>query len=174
MPDTISLQASLSALLGRDLQAMRRTIEAYPDDLLPWLPHPSMPNSGGTLALHVTGNLRSYIGAALGGTGYVRDRPREFAARDLPRSVVAEGLEAAEREVRATLAGLSDADLQRQFPQPLSGQHFLTGDLLLHLAVHLGYHLGQADYHRRLVTGNSVAIGAMALPALASAQPAGE
>src|SRR4051794_11155991 len=35
-------------------------------------------NSIGHLVLHLTGNLNHFIGAQLGGTGYVRDREREF------------------------------------------------------------------------------------------------
>src|SRR4029077_2181472 len=36
-------------------------------------------NSFGHLVLHLTGNLNYYIGAQIAGTGYVRDRPREFS-----------------------------------------------------------------------------------------------
>src|SRR5712671_7433629 len=35
-------------------------------------------NSFGHLVLHLTGNLNYYIGAEIAGTGYVRDRDREF------------------------------------------------------------------------------------------------
>src|SRR5438094_9463495 len=35
-------------------------------------------NSFGHLVLHLTGNLNYYIGAEIAGTGYVRDRNREF------------------------------------------------------------------------------------------------
>lgn len=36
-------------------------------------------NSVGHLLLHLTGNLNYYIGAQIAGTGYVRNRPLEFA-----------------------------------------------------------------------------------------------
>ena len=35
-------------------------------------------NSMGHLVLHLTGNLNFYIGREMAGTGYVRDREREF------------------------------------------------------------------------------------------------
>lgn len=68
--------------------------------------------------------------------------------------------------------GLSPAQLAAPYPETLAKHHFSTGDLLMHLAVHLGYHLGQVDYHRRAATGAPLTIGAMALPELASARRA--
>ncbi len=171
MPETADFLARVAALLTRDLQALRRSIDAYPDDALPWRQPPGLPNSAGTLALHVAGNLRHFVGATLGGTGYVRDRDREFAARNLSRAELAASLAAAEADVRQTLERLTAADLQREFPLPLAGHRYATDDLLLHLVTHLAYHLGQVDYHRRVVTGDATPIGAMALPALASARP---
>ncbi len=73
------LTSHLAAILARDLAALRREIEAYPDDALPWREVPGLTNPGGTLALHVAGNLQHYVGHVLGGSGYVRDRPAEFA-----------------------------------------------------------------------------------------------
>ncbi|MEO8633980.1 MAG: DinB family protein [Gemmatimonadales bacterium] len=171
MRETVDFLASLSALLTRDLEALRRTIEAYPDDALPWHMPPGLPNSTGTLALHVAGNLRHFIGATLGATGYVRNREREFETRGLPRAELAAGLATTEVEVRNTLRHLNAADLQQAYPLPLAGHRFVTGDLMLHLVAHLSYHLGQADYHRRVVTGDATPIGAMALAGLASARP---
>ena len=172
MTEPITPITSLTAILLRDLQALRRCLEAYPDDALPWRQPPGVPNSAGTLALHVAGNLRHFVGATLGGTGYIRDRALEFSARGLPRTELAAGLRATEAELLGTLGHLTPEHLQREYPLALAAHRFTTGDLLLHLAVHLGYHLGQADYHRRLVTGDPAPIGAMALDVLASARPA--
>src|SRR5882762_10002508 len=41
-------------------------------------------NSFGHLVLHLTGNLNYYIGAQIAGTGYVRDRDREFTEAARP------------------------------------------------------------------------------------------
>lgn len=162
---------SLAALFQRDLAALQREIDAYPDDLLPWREVPGLTNSAGTLALHLAGNLRHFIGARLGATGYVRDRPAEFARRGLSRAELRAEVQAAREAIAGTLGPLEPGQLAAPYPDPLVGHRFNTGDLLIHLAVHLGYHLGQVDYHRRMVTGSSVTIGAMALPELASAQP---
>ena len=169
MTDTLT---SLVALFQRDLAALRREVEAYPDDALPWREIAGLTNAGGTLALHLAGNLQHYIGAILGRTGYIRDRPAEFSRRGVSRAELCAEIDATQRVVRETLMKLSPAQLAAPYPETLAKHHFSTGDLLIHLAAHLSYHLGQVDYHRRAATGSSETIGAMALPELASARPA--
>lgn len=169
MTDTLS---SLVALFQRDLATLRREVEAYPDDALPWREIPGLTNSGGTLVLHLAGNLQHFIGGILGCTGYVRDRPAEFSRRGLSRADLCAEVDAAQRAVRETLMKLEPAQLAVPYPEILAGHRFDTGDLLLHLGIHLGYHLGQVDYHRRTASGSSTTIGALALPELASARPA--
>ena len=166
------LTSHLAAILSRDLTALRREIEAYPDDALPWQEVPGLTNAGGTLALHVAGNLQHYVGHLLGGSRYVRDRPAEFARRGVPRAELVAELERARAAVLAALEHLTPSALAAPFPEALAKHRFRTDDLLLHLATHLAYHLGQVDYHRRAVTGSPSTIGAMALPELATAQPA--
>ncbi|MDX2193831.1 MAG: DinB family protein [Gemmatimonadales bacterium] len=167
-----TLQQSVTALLVRDLDGFRRTLAAFPSDAAVWTVVPALPNGAGTLALHVAGNLRHFIGATLGGTGYVRDRAREFAARDVPRAELVATLDAAAAEVRATLAALPDARLAEFYPLPLGEHRYVTGDFLQHLATHAAYHLGQADAHRRVVTGDPAAAGLGAVAVIASAVPA--
>jgi hypothetical protein len=72
----------------RDIDTLRREVELYPDDLAPWKEVPGLPNTGGTLAVHLVGNLRHYVGAQLGKTGYVRDREGEFSVRGLSRQAI--------------------------------------------------------------------------------------
>ena len=81
-----ALAAAVAAILDRELRTLRRELEAYPDERQLWQEVPGLPNSAGTLALHLTGNLQHYIGACWGGTGYVRNRDAEFGQRDVPRS----------------------------------------------------------------------------------------
>ena len=58
--------------------------------------------------------------------------------------------------VISTLANLSDEDFAKTYPIEVFGQPMTTGYFLTHLATHLNYHLGQINYHRRLVAGNQV------------------
>lgn len=172
MPADALIQ-DLSTLFLRDLDGLRREIELYPDDTAPWAEIPGVPNCGGTLALHLAGNLRHFVGAILGGTGYTRDRDLEFAARGLPRTELLEKAAAARREVEATLAALDPAVLDADYPLPLAGRSMAARLFLLHLSAHLAFHLGQIDYHRRAATGDPRSAGIVALSALGRELPAG-
>jgi len=43
----------------------------------------------------------------------------------------------------------------------MRGVTLSTRQALLQLALHLAYHLGQIDYHRRLLTGDVVGVDAL-------------
>ena len=92
---TMTFLPSMAAIFERDLRALRREVEAYPDERDLWAQVPGVSNVAGTLVLHLAGNLQYYIGAVLGGSGYVRDRPAEFARRDVARSELLREIEAA-------------------------------------------------------------------------------
>lgn len=166
-----TLTESLAAIFNRELSTLQLEIEAYPGEAELWRSVPGAPNSGGTLALHLTGNLLHFIGAVLGGTGYVRNRDAEFAGRELPRAQLLQQIEEAMAVVPATLRRLDPARLQDPYPLPVANTRLDTGDFLVHLACHLSYHLGQLDYHRRSVTGGAALSGALSPTRLASARP---
>ena len=158
------LRSSVHAILQRELAAVRRSVEAYPDDASLWAMRAGLPNAGGSLVLHVAGNLQHFIGAVLGGTGYRRDRDAEFARRDVPRDELLAEIDRAADAIDRGLDPLADADeaLARPYPERVAGREVATGDFLVHLAAHLAYHLGQLDYHRRVVTGTRDGVGALA------------
>ena len=166
-----SLGALVAGTIARELRAVRREVEAYPDDAALWRAVPGLPNAGGTLALHLAGNLRHYVGARLGGTGYVRDRDREFAARDVPRGEILAQLDAALADVTRVLPALDADALAREYPERFAGRAFATAEFVVHLGVHLAYHLGQLDYHRRAATGDGAGVGAVPLAELGPAAP---
>ncbi len=169
---TDPLIQDLSTLFLRELDGLRRAIELYPDDASPWAEIPGLPNRGGTLALHLAGNLRHFIGATLGGSGYVRDRDLEFSARGVPRAEMLEKIAAARQEVEPALAGLSPEALDADFPIPHGGRIISTRMYLMHLAMHLAYHLGQVDYHRRAATGDATSAGVIPVRVLGRAETA--
>lgn len=152
--------------LRRELRSVRLELEAYPQESLIWSLPPGLPNSGGTLALHLAGNLRHYVGAVLGGDGYVRDRDAEFATRDVSRPDLLEHIVAAEQAIRSVLPELAESTLDEPFPEQMRGVTVSTRQALLQLAVHLAYHLGQVDFHRRLLTGDAKGVDAMSAVAL--------
>jgi uncharacterized damage-inducible protein DinB len=124
-------------------------------------------NSAGTLVLHIVGNLRHFIGAQLGGVEYSRDRTAEFSDRNVASQELEARIGHAIAAVEAGLQGLNDTDLEEEYPLDVGGVRLSTGIFLTHLATHLAYHLGQVDYHRRLVTGQSAGAGAQSLSRLA-------
>lgn len=142
----------LARIMVRDLDRLAAEVEAYPTDEALWRIGGGVPNRGGTLALHLAGNLRHFVGAVLGGNGYARDREREFAARNLPRTELLEEIAAARADVRQAVPGLTDGDLDDPWPgrTPLQ-EGASTREMLVHLSGHLAYHLGQINYHRRFL-----------------------
>jgi len=160
----------LTAVITRDLRAVRREIEAYPDDASVWKLAPGIANSAGTLALHLAGNVQHFFGAVLGGSGYVRDRAAEFSRRDVARAEITAQLDLGIAAVERGLAKASERTLAADFPEQIAGHAVAGGEWLIHLASHLAYHLGQIDYHRRLVTGHTNTVGVMPVGELRSAR----
>ena len=164
------MEHPVHALLRRELAALRREIEAYPEERQIWALPPGLPNSGGTLALHLCGNLQHFIGSVLGATGYVRDRPSEFSRRDVPRAELLAEIDRTVQAVDRGFANLTPEILASDWPEILYGYRYQAGDFVTHLAVHLGFHLGQVDYHRRVVTGDSASAKPMTMTEMLTAK----
>ena len=158
---------SLEKILVRDLVTLREELRAYRDEHDLWVCPDGIANSTGTLVLHLTGNVMHYIGAVLGRTEYVRDRAAEFEDRNIPRVELEVRIGAAIEAVRRAMGTLDDGDMEAEYPLEVGGQRLSTEFLLTHLAAHLAYHLGQVDYHRRVVTGKKEGVGAQSIAALA-------
>jgi hypothetical protein len=160
------LGANLALLLNRELATFERELDLFPDDASSWRTPPGIPNSAANQALHVAGNLQYFIGRVLGGTGYVRDREREFGRREGPREDVKRELRTAARVASDVLPRLSDERLAAAFPEPVNGLPLRTDRFLMHLCAHTGYHLGQASITRRVITGDGRSSGPVPLAAL--------
>ena len=158
--------ADLSKSFLRDIDTLSREVALYPDDRSLFEQRPGLPNTGGNLALHLVGNVRHFIGVTLGSSGYVRDRDHEFAARECTRLELAALIAAARADVEAALAALPESRLTEPFPLAVGGHTLPTGRFLLHLATHLTFHLGQIDYHRRIVTGNAQSANTLPISAM--------
>ncbi len=150
--------AAAGRVLRRELETLRRQVQAYPDERQLWTVPAGLANSAGTLAIHLCGNLQHFVGALLGGTGYVRDRDREFAVRGLAREEILAQIARAEAAVGAGLLDGGARPVPAEFPVEFGGARLPTLVILARLVAHFGYHLGQIDVHRRIVTGNAAAI----------------
>lgn len=164
------LTTYLAAILTRELRALCREIRSFPNDDALWQTPAGVTNSAGTLALHLTGNIRHFIGAKLGGSGYQREREAEFSQRGLSREVLANQVEETIAVVEHHLPSLKRDLLREDFPEAVGGNKVGTEEFLLHLVAHLAYHLGQLDYHRRVVTGEPGRVGAVAVKELSTAR----
>jgi hypothetical protein len=154
-------------MLVRELEGFKRELALFPDDESVWSTSSGVANSAGNLALHVAGNLQHFIGTVLGGTGYVRNRELEFGQRSGPRENIYAELDAAVAVVRKVLPSIANDRLEQDFPEPLMGMTFRTSTFLVHLCTHAGFHLGQAGYLRRILTGDTTSSGPIPLGPLA-------
>lgn len=126
-------------------------INSYQNESNLWIINKDIKNSGGTLCLHICGNLKTYIGAELGKTGYIRNREMEFSEKNIPKEKLIENIKETIIAVTETLEKLNLEDYDKIYPQNVLGYEMTTGFFLIHLFGHLGYHLGQINYHRRLL-----------------------
>jgi hypothetical protein len=146
------LIATLKTLFERDLRKLKAEIELYNSEDALWCIERNIPNSAGNLALHLVGNLNGFIGATLGQSGYVRQRELEFSLKGIPKAELMKQIDDTIAVVNATLDKLTLQDLAKDFPELVFGGKTVTTEyMLVHLASHLGYHLGQVNYHRRLL-----------------------
>ena len=146
------LRKVLAELYERDLDKLRTEIASYENEPDLWKTDEGISNSAGNLCLHLMGNLKHFFGAVLGETGYVRDRDAEFADKDVPRSEMLADIDATKNVVLSTLASVTEEDLNKPYPLEVFGRPMTVGYFLTHLATHFNYHLGQINYHRRLLS----------------------
>jgi uncharacterized damage-inducible protein DinB len=142
---------TLKTLFNRDLEKLSQEINAYKNEKNIWLTEDGISNSAGNLCLHLLGNLNTYIGAEIGKTGYIRDRDLEFSMKDVTRQELLEGITKVKEIVQRSLDLMKDNELEQEYSLLVFKEKTSTGYFLVHLAVHLGYHLGQVNYHRRML-----------------------
>ena len=141
----------IQQLLLRDLGKLRQEIESYKDERKIWYIEKSIANSAGNLVLHLVGNLNTYVGAVYGNTGYIRNRDLEFSQKDIPRAELLKRLDDTIAVVHSSLDNLKDEQLNEEYPLLVWKEKTSTAYMMMHLTTHLTYHLGQVNYHRRLL-----------------------
>ncbi|MEO9532524.1 MAG: DUF1572 family protein [Crocinitomicaceae bacterium] len=144
------LNQELKDIFNRDLNHLKKEIASYQNEKNLWIINDNISNSAGNLCLHLVGNLKWFVGAQLGNSGYVRNREFEFSAKNVPRSELLKEIDETISIVTASLDSMSSAALDDVYPievfkKPMSSRFFL-----IHLSTHLSYHLGQINYHRRI------------------------
>ena len=147
------IQQSLSELFERDLNKLKEEINLYKDENRIWDVKGDIKNSAGNLTLHLLGNLNHFIGAILGNSGYVRNRDEEFSDNHVPRTEIIGNIDKTIGIIKSTLLKVSDQQLKKDYPIKVlkNKETMRTEFFLIHLLGHLNYHLGQLNYHRRLI-----------------------
>lgn len=145
------LVSAICSQLHHGIGQFVNELNAYPAENTLWMPVKGISNSPGNLGLHLVGNINHFIGAALGNTGYVRQRDLEFSSQYIPRNVLIAELTRAAETIKIVLNDLNDNELAKPFPDGFWKEPINIGALLIHLISHLNYHLGQVNYHRRIV-----------------------
>jgi hypothetical protein len=149
------LTENLATLFERDLLKLKTEVNAYADEKKLWLPVPGTTNPGGNLCLHLLGNLQYYIGNVLGNSGYIRDREKEFSLKDIPLTSINKTIGSTISVITKTVSNLPPQTLVALYPQKVFADEMTTEFFLLHLLAHLSYHLGQINYHRRIIEATS-------------------
>lgn len=142
---------TLQQLFDRDLNRLKVEIESYKNEKSLWIVDKNIANSAGNLCLHLIGNLNCYIGATFAKTGYVRHREQEFLLKNVPRAELIRMIDETIPVVKKGLSILTEEDLKAHYPILVFEKETTIELFLVHLTTHLSYHLGQINYHRRLL-----------------------
>jgi uncharacterized damage-inducible protein DinB len=143
-----TVREALAAKLDDYCTEVVQIVEPLNDRHL-WMKPVDPGNSIGHLILHLTGNLNHFVGAQLDGTGYIREREREFTETHPPlKAALIANLKAAVATFRRVVSRLSAEQLIAPFPDPKFGN---TMKALTHLVGHFALHRGQMTYLARLV-----------------------
>jgi uncharacterized damage-inducible protein DinB len=143
--------SSLLELFKRDLNILSVEINSYSDESNLWITNSDIKNSPGNLCLHICGNLQHFIGAVLSNTGYVRNRDEEFSKKRVPKDELSNSIDNTKEVILNVLESLSEEQLANDYPIDVFKKKMTTTYFLIHLLSHLNYHLGQINYHRRLL-----------------------
>ena len=133
------------------INKLKSEINSYQNENKIWHIEKSVSNSAGNLCLHLIGNLNTYIGAQIGNTNYIRNRELEFSDKFVPKTALLVQIDTTIKIINSTLHQLSDDDLRQEHPYLVFENKTSIAYLLLHLTTHLTYHLGQINYHKRLL-----------------------
>jgi uncharacterized damage-inducible protein DinB len=148
MADFSVVQSSLSDYYRMIQAEVHELTEPLSSEQIWTRPYP-YGNSIGNLILHLTGNFNYYIGAQIGGTGYVRQRPLEFSSSGKPKDELLGDFDRAVEIVIATIAKQSDDDWAAPYFGELESEAKTRFNAVLRCAGHAYHHVGQMIYLQR-------------------------
>lgn len=141
----------LIQLFERDMKKLISELESYKKEENIWKISGEISNSAGTLTLHLIGNLNHFIGSVMGHTGYIRDREAEFSLRNVPKRELLNQIGESIKVIKNTISEFPKDNYSTNYPLEVFGKPMTYLYFMIHLQGHLNYHLGQVNYHRRLL-----------------------
>lgn len=145
------LVETLKLLFNRDLLRLKSEINLYKDESKIWIVEKNIANSAGNLCLHLLGNLNTYIGAEFGKTNYIRNRELEFSLKNISKKELIDQIDSTIAVVEMSLNNITEKEIRSEHQILVFDKKSTLEYLLVHLTTHLTYHLGQINYHRRLL-----------------------
>ena len=136
--------------IERHGEEMIEALEALTEEQL-WSKKGGTPNSIGTLARHLTGNLNHYFGAGILDNGYVRERDREFTETGLPREKVVSDLRAAVVVAKESLQAIDEQRAGVPHRTPNGEEYESLAYHVMRCATHFVRHRGQMQFAERCV-----------------------
>ena len=145
------LNSTLTNFYERDIRRLIEEINLFNDEENLWKTAGTIKNSSGNLVLHVVGGTNYLIGTMLAKTGYIRNRDQEFIIKDVPRNELVAQLEELMLMINKTLSTFDDERMEAEYPIMFDDMKVPNSYVLIRLAIHLNYHLGQVNYLRRVL-----------------------
>ncbi|MFC0263255.1 DinB family protein [Fontibacter flavus] len=145
------MKDSLIFFFNRDLDKLKKELKLYDVEDNIWKISGNISNSAGNLAFHIIGNLNHYIGSEMGNTGYIRNRAAEFSLKGVSRDEILNQIEETKQTISNALLKFPEDWFSRKYPLEEFGYPMTYEYFMVHLVSHLNYHLGQVNYHRRLI-----------------------
>lgn len=142
---------NIKALYLTQLDALREEISLYKNENDLWVLTGEIKNTPGNLCLHICGNLNYFIGALIGNTGYVRDREKEFSDKNTGRESLYKNIDDTKNMIINVFDNLGNYDFTKIYPDNKFGENPTYAFVFARLVSHLSYHLGQINYHRRIL-----------------------
>ena len=138
-------------LFLKNLKHLNTEISSYKNEADLWKLTGGIANTPGNLCLHLCGNLQHYIGALIGKSGYKRNRDAEFSRKNVSRHDLLMEINIAEEIITSVFDSMKEEDLEKPFPDNTFGENQTNAHAILQCEVHFTYHLGQINYHRRIL-----------------------
>jgi uncharacterized damage-inducible protein DinB len=141
----------IKTIITRDLQTLKKELNIGIKNHQLWKVYPGITNSIGNLTLHICGNLRHFIGNVIGNSGYQRDRDAEFTNNSATINELQSLIDKTIEEISTAMDKISKNSASEDYHVEIGGNRMKNNEAVIYLISHLGYHLGQVNYLRRII-----------------------